>query len=364
MSEDTRSQEAPSSVHREEEGSEFRWGEIFSNHWVKVAIKAVIALGIGIGLVVFVTKASTKLLIIGGAFLAISGIIWWYRRTPSFIRHGGKTLGSVLTGQAKLIMWLVFHVAFWSAVARIVSWEYVGEWWWGRYSLFLYPMHLIYVSRGVLPNNIDGQLHFGNRLTQVMLGVLFGFMLMEVGFYTTGKGSLFSRIPGYADAGSAKYSIPGPLDGEAYSDELSPGAFSVWMIPEGKDSSGVLKKMEVGTLPTGTKWVQIFKVNGRVYTDKLIYRFEEGKLAVEDDILVNDYGLPSPDSDGDGLLTVSQSPLWLVVGDSIAGWRLVHPDKFELATALAEPTKLYVLFNSEQAKSGNGVINLEIRSGV
>lgn len=354
------SQLAPPSIRRGEEGPQgVNWREMFSDPWVKRFTKFFLVLLLLTATWIFFTKAGKTLMIAGGAVLLVGTAVWWYRRKPSYIRHGGKTLGSILTGQSKIIMWLVFHVAFWSFVARFSGWEYVGEWWWGKYRLIFLPMHLIYVCRGVLPNNITGQLRFGNLITMGALALLFTFMLVEATVHCKTGGSI---VPNHMLAGSAGYNIPGLHS--AKSEKLMPGQFSVWAVPEGRDASGVLKRMEVGVLPAGTKWIQIFKVGGRVYTDKLIYTFTEGKLEVEDKIRVVDYRLPTPDTDGDGYLTVSQSPLWLVLADGLGGWRLVHPDKLELATPLASDTVLYVLFNSDQMESGNGVVNLEIRSGV
>jgi hypothetical protein len=362
MPESTSNNEALASIRQGGTGApSMNISEIFNNPWAKGFAKLFFIIMLLTAAWIFFSKAGATALIVGVVVLVLGTFVWWFRRRPSYLRLGGRTVGSVLTGQAKLIMWLVFHAAFWSVAARFAGAEYVGEWWWGKYSLLFYPMHLIYICRGVLPGNITGQLRFGNVITMVALGALFGFMLFEVGFCISGRPLMYDRILGSSGPASASQMIPG--NHQAISDELLPGAYSVWMVPEGRDSTGAMRRMEVGVLPAGTKWIQIFKVGGRVYTDKLIYTFAKGKLEVKDEIRT-DYALPSPDTDGDGYLTINQSPLWLVLANGLGGWRLVHPDKFELAAPLAADTPLYVLIKSDQAKSGTGVINLEIRSGV
>jgi hypothetical protein len=292
---------------------------------------------------------------------AIAWYVVWYRATPARSRFGGKSIGSFLTGQAKLIMWLVFHLAFWMVVTRIAGWEYTKEWLNGKYWLIYWPMHAIYVSRGVLPQEIHGQLKFGNRITQIALGVLFLFMHAEVIMHVRGSGSLLQAIPGYHDSGSAKLSSPGLH--QADSDELAPGSFNVYVVPEGRDQNGVHKRMLIGTLPAGTKWIRIYRIEGRVYADKLIYYWHQDRLAVEDEIRETNYGLPSPDTDGDGYLTLNQSPLWLIVGENLVGWKVIHPDQYVLTAPLGADTPLYALIKSDQEDMGTGFVHLVIRSG-
>lgn len=238
-------------------------------------------------------------------------------------------------------LWITFHVAFWALVGQLYSWDYVALWFYGKYFPFFWAMHIIYVSRGRLPEKLNNKEKFANLASGGMFLFLFWGMMINTALVVFEQTSLVERIPSQSGKPPIDSMMPGSVD--PHSEELMPGQFNVWLVPEGKDPAGVLKRMEVGILPAGTKWIQVWKVGGQIFTDKLVYIFVEGRLEVRDEIWTITHGLLSPDTDGDGCLTISQSPLWLEVGDSLAGWRIVNPDRFELATALAEPTKLYVL---------------------
>ncbi|MFA6272227.1 MAG: hypothetical protein WC693_03900 [Patescibacteria group bacterium] len=298
----------------------------------------------------------------GVALAVLSALVLWYRATPAEKRFGGMSTVEFLKSQAKLIMWLVFHLALWMVVTKVADWEYTKKWLNGEYSLLYYPMSAIYVCRGVLPDEIKGQLHFGDWITKVALAVLFVFMLVEIFYmHVPGRGSLLDQIPSYHESGSAKLPIPGLY--QADSDVLAPGSFNAYVIPEGRDSSGVQKRMLLGTLPAGTTWVKIFRVEGSVYADKLIYNWADNRLAVDDAIRVGNYDLPSPDTDHDGFLTLNQSPLWLIVGENLVGWKVIHPDLYPLSAPLGADTPLYALIKSDQADKGSGFVHLVIRSG-
>lgn len=170
-----------------------------------------------------------------------------------------------------------------------------------------------------------------------------------------------SELLGLRIARGPSYSIPG--NHQADSDQLMPGSFNVTVVPEGRNSKGLLKRMLIGNLLAGTRWLQVWRIEGRVYTDKLIYTFENSKLAVEDEIRVKNYGLPTPDTDGDGFLTIDQSPLWLFLSGDVVGWKLIHADRFELPAPLTADTPLYILIRSDQKDPGTGFVRLVIRSG-
>ncbi|MFA6525230.1 MAG: hypothetical protein WCT33_03065 [Patescibacteria group bacterium] len=298
----------------------------------------------------------------GIALMVLAVLVLWYRATPADKRFGGMTIGAFLKSQHKLIMWLVFHFTLWSVVTELAGWEYTKEWLNGKFSLLYYPMSAIYVCRGVLPDEIKGQSKFGNRITQAALAILFVFMHVEIFYmHVPGRGSLLQAIPSYNESGSANLPIPGLF--QADSDVLAPGAFNAYVIPEGRDSNGVQKRMLIGTLPAGTTWVRVFRVEGRVYTDKLIYDWAKNRLAVDDAIRVGNYNLPSPDTDHDGFLDLNQSPLWLIVGENLVGWKVIHPDLYILTAPLGADTSLYALIKSDQADKGTGFAHLVIQSG-
>ncbi|MFA6391571.1 MAG: SoxR reducing system RseC family protein [Patescibacteria group bacterium] len=294
---------------------------------------------------------------------AVVGGIWWFRRKPAYSRFGGKPFGTFVGNNIKLIGWLVFHVAFWCVVANMDgNWDYVKEWWWGKYSLFLYPMHLIYITRGSFPDVVTGKYTFPNRITKWAFTFLFILMLYAPFCHVTQRESILSRYAGFNESGSAHYNIPGRQSPD--SDELQRGQFNINVTPEGRDANGLVKKMRVGTLPAGTTWIQTWNISGRVYTKYLIYQWIGDRLKVYDKILVDNNQLASPDTDGDGFLTVSQSPLMLMLGaDGKTGWKIVNSERYEFAP-LAQDTEVFVLIYSDQERPGTGGVSFHLRSGI